>query len=186
LPHLDSPGLRQRKLQIFIDDDGLPGGDTHHYQLTRAFGNIGAKSLLADEDFGDPDALCVHLDEETVRFVRLAQELYRRSLGPWCAVEILSVDWMRALAAAFSVHFPQFGSEPYFQECFSQQVEERHASESLAVTQIVLKMRPELLSETIRHARMMAEALDGVWANLDKIVRNAQRRARNASARRRA
>jgi hypothetical protein len=28
LPHLDSPALRKRKLQIFIDDDGLPGGDT--------------------------------------------------------------------------------------------------------------------------------------------------------------
>ena len=26
LPHLDAPGLRKRKLQIFIDDDGLPGG----------------------------------------------------------------------------------------------------------------------------------------------------------------
>jgi len=25
LPHLDSPALRKRKLQIFIDDDGLPG-----------------------------------------------------------------------------------------------------------------------------------------------------------------
>src|SRR5215468_12721779 len=37
LPHLDSPALRKRKLQIFVDDDGLPGGDTHHYQLTRAF-----------------------------------------------------------------------------------------------------------------------------------------------------
>ena len=34
LPHLNSPGLRKRKLQILIDDDGLPGGDTHHYQLT--------------------------------------------------------------------------------------------------------------------------------------------------------
>src|SRR5690348_4570225 len=28
LPHLDSPALRKRKLQIFVDDDGLPGGDT--------------------------------------------------------------------------------------------------------------------------------------------------------------
>src|ERR1700726_1693565 len=84
LPHLDSPALRKRKLQIFVDDDGLPGGDTHHYQLTRAFLNIGAKSLLADEEFGDPDELCGHLDAETVHFVRLVQELYARSLGPWC------------------------------------------------------------------------------------------------------
>src|SRR5271166_4511735 len=58
LPHLDSPALRKRKLQILIDDDGLPAGDTHHYQLTRAFLNIGAKSLLADEEFADPETLC--------------------------------------------------------------------------------------------------------------------------------
>jgi hypothetical protein len=54
LPHLDSPALRKRKLQIFIDDDGLADGDTHHYQLTRAFRNIGAKCMLEDEQFGDP------------------------------------------------------------------------------------------------------------------------------------
>jgi len=179
LPHLDSPGLRKRKLQILIDDDGLPGGDTHHYQLTRAFLNIGAKSLLADEEFGEPGELCGHLDAETLHFVRLARELYARSLGPWCAVEVLSVDWMRALAEAISVHFPEFINEPYFRECFSQQVEERHADESLAVTQTVLKGRPELVPETLRDAKMMAEALDGVWVHLDRIIRNARRRARN-------
>jgi len=48
LPHLDNPSLRKRKLQIFIDDDGLAGGDTHHYQLTRAFKNIGAKIKVSD------------------------------------------------------------------------------------------------------------------------------------------
>src|SRR5262245_57427396 len=37
MPYLDSPALRKRKLKIFVDDDGLPNGDTHHYQLTRAF-----------------------------------------------------------------------------------------------------------------------------------------------------
>lgn len=178
LPHLDSPALRKRKLQILIDDDGLPGGDTHHYQLSRAFLNIGAKSLLADEEFGDLEELCSHLDAETLHFVRLAQKLYARSLGPWCAVEVLSVDWMRALAEAISVHFPEFMNEPYFRECFSQRVEERHADESLAVTQIVLKGRPGLLAETLRDAKMMADALDGVWVHLDRIVRNAHRRLR--------
>ena len=182
LPHLDGPALRRRKLQILIDDDGLPAGDTHHYQLTRAFLNIGAKSLLADEEFGDLEKLGDHLDAETVHFVRLARELYGRSLGPWCAVEVLSVDWMRALAEAISVHFPEFINEPYFRECFSQRIEERHADESLAVTQIVLKGRPELLPETLRDAGMMAEALDGVWAHLDRIVRNAHRRARSNGA----
>ena len=182
LPHLNSPALRKRKLQILIDDDGLPEGDTHHYQLTRAFLHIGAKSLLPDEEFGDPEELCGHLDAETVRFVRLARELYGRSLGPWCAVEVLSVDWMRALAEAISVHFPQFVNEPYFRECFAQRIEERHADESLAVTQIVLKRRPELVRETLHNAKMMAEALDGVWTHLDRIIRNACRRPKQLSS----
>jgi hypothetical protein len=84
---------------------------------------------------------------------------------------------MRALGEAISVHFPEFINEPYFRECFLEKIEERHADESLAVTQIVLKGRPELLPETLRDARVMAEALDGVWAHLDRIVRNARRRA---------
>src|SRR5205823_11553047 len=119
LPHLDSPALRKRKLQILVDDDGLPGGDTHHYQLTRAFRNIGAKLKITDEEFGGPEELCGHLDTDTAHFVRLAQKLYSRSLGPWCAVEVMSVDWMRALAEAFAVHFPQFAHEAYFEDCFA-------------------------------------------------------------------
>src|ERR1700682_6302657 len=73
LPHLDSPALRKRKLQIFVDDDGLPGGDTHHYQLTRAFRNIGAKCALDDEAFAEPEELCRHLGGEAAQFVRLAK-----------------------------------------------------------------------------------------------------------------
>lgn len=137
LPHLDSPALRKRKLQIFIDDDGLPNGDTHHYQLTRAFLEIGAKCLLDEEEFGEPGELCHYLEAETAHFVRLAPKLYARSLGPWCAVEMMSADWMRALADALSVHFPHFKHEQYFEDCFSQKIEERHAAEALEVTQMV-------------------------------------------------
>jgi hypothetical protein len=176
LPHLDSPALRQRKLQILVDDDGLPGGDTHHYQLTRAFLNIGAKPLLAEEGFGDLDELCDHLEGETLNFVKLAGKLYSRSLGPWCAIEVMSVDWMRALAEALSIHFPLFIDEPYFSECFSQQVEERHAAEALEITQMVLRARPMLLEVTLRDAKQMAEALDGVWRDLDRLVDDACRR----------
>ena len=170
LPHLDSPALRKRKLQIFVDDDGLPGGDTHHYQLSRAFRNIGAELVLEDEEFGDAEALCRHLDPETADFVRLAQQLYARSLGPWCAVELMSDDWMRALADALAVHFPNIVKEPYFADCFSHGVEVRHAEESLSVTMMVLRSRPELLPETVRDAHLMAEALDRVWLRLDRIV----------------
>ncbi len=177
LPYLDSPALRKRKLQIFIDDDGLSDGDTHHYQLTRAFRNIGAEFILDDEEFGGPDELSRHLNGETGHFVRLAAQLYARSLGPWCVVEAMSVDWMRALADALSHHFPGFVNEPYFAECFTQQVEERHAEESLVVTEMVLRRRPELLPETLRDAKIMAAALDGVWTHLDRIVRMACGRA---------
>src|SRR4029077_7773930 len=76
LPHLDSPALRKRKLQIFVDDDGLKGGDTHHYQLTRAFRNIGAKIVLEDEAFGSHEELCQQLGGEAAQFVRLAKTLY--------------------------------------------------------------------------------------------------------------
>jgi len=170
LPHLDSPALRKRKLQIFVDDDGLPGGDTHHYQLTRAFQNLGAKCVIGDEEFAGAAELCRFLDPETSHFVRLVQKLYARSLGPWCVVETMSDDWLRALADSLSVHFPNIVKEPYFAECFSQGVEERHAEESLSVTQMVLKARPELIGETIRDAKMMAQALDGVWTRMDRIV----------------
>ncbi len=182
LPHLDSPALRKRKLQIFVDDDGLPGGDTHHYQLTRAFRSIGAQCVIDDEAFADPEELCRYLDGEAAEFVRLAKTLYSRSLGPWCAIEVMSVDWMRALADALSVHFPQFAEEPYFAECFSEMVEERHAEESLSVTQMVLSARPALLTATIKDAKIMAEALDGVWTHLDQIVEIARQKASQRSS----
>jgi hypothetical protein len=182
LPHLDSPEMRKRKLQIFIDDDGLEGGDTHHYQLTRAFRNIGAKFILDDEDFGEPNELCRHLDAETAKFVRLATTLYARSLGAWCVVEVISDTWMRALADALAVHFPGMPEEPYFADCFSQGVEERHAEESFDVTSTLLRARPELYSETVLDAKLMAEALDGVWRRLDMIVRCAEQKSLNARA----
>ena len=80
---------------------------------------------------------------------------------------------MRALAEALSVHFPDFKREPYFEECFAHMVEERHALEALEVTQLVLGARPELLGETWRDAKTIAEALDGVWIHLDRIVQRA-------------
>jgi hypothetical protein len=178
LPHLDAPALRQRKLRIYIDDDGLRNGDTHHYQLTRAFRAMGAKCVLEDEEFGDLELLCSHLDVKTARFVRLVKRLYARSLGAWCVVEVLSDDWMRALAEALAVHYPPMRDEPYFAECFAGGVEERHAEESLEITGIILARRPELLSATLRDAERMASALDGVWRRLDEIVVKAAARPR--------
>ena len=176
LPHLDNPAMRKRKLQIFVDDDGLPGGDTHHYQLTRAFQNIGALCPIDDEAFGDAEELAAHLDPGTAAFVRLAKTLYSRSLGPWCVVETMSDDWMRALADGLAVHFPKITQEPYFADCFSQGVEERHAAEAIAVTQSVLERRPDLIAQTVGDAAAMADALEGVWIAMDQIVSAALRR----------
>src|SRR3984893_1594437 len=171
LPHLDRPALRKRKLQKFIDDDGLADGDTHHSQLTRAFRSIGAECLLDDEEFGELGELCHYLEAETADFVRLALKLYSRSLGAWCAVESLSADWMRALADTLSVHFPHFRHEPYFEKCFSEQVEERHAAEALEGTQMFPPPPPECPDETWPDPRSIPRALDGVWAHLDRILR---------------
>lgn len=176
LPHLDSPAMRKRKLQIFVDDDGLAGGDTHHYQLTRAFQNIGAICPIEDEQFGGATELAAHLNSGTANFVRLAKTLYARSLGPWCIVETMSDDWMRALAHALSKHFPRIVDEPYFADCFAEGVEERHAEEAIAVTQQVLGRRPDLLQETIEDAKTMADALDGIWTAMDRIVLSAVER----------
>ena len=78
-----------------------------------------------------------------------------------------------ACTEALSVHFPRFKDEPYFAECFSHMVEERHASEAVEVTQLILRVQPELLAEALRDAKTIAEALDGVWTQLDRIVQRA-------------
>jgi hypothetical protein len=61
-------------------------------------------------------------------------------------------------------------------------VEERHAEEALSVTQIVLSAQPALLTATIEDAKIMAEALDGVWTHLDRIVEIARQQAAQRSS----
>jgi hypothetical protein len=170
LPYLEAPALRKRKLQIFIDDDGLANGDTHHYQLTRAFANIGARLRLSDEEFGSIRELCQRVEFPVAQFMRQVDALYPRSHGAWCIVEMLSVDWMTALVDALSVHFPGVRQEPYFAECFANQVEERHAEEALSIAADTLALRPSLAELTFADAEAMAGALDDVWEFLDKIV----------------
>lgn len=175
LPYLDSPAMRKRKLRIFIDDDGLPGGDTHHYQLTRAFRGIGATIRMEDEEFGDAWELSTSLFArgfpETSEFILKVDGCYRESLGPWCLIEALSVDWMTALANGLAAHFPTVRDEPYFAECFANQVEERHADEALEVTLEVLRDRPELTAKFVSDAAVTARKLDGVWADMLDVIR---------------
>ncbi|PMB03111.1 hypothetical protein CEN49_24125 [Fischerella thermalis CCMEE 5273] len=174
VPHLDSPALRVRKLRIISDDDSLKDSDTHHYQLSRVFRNMGAELLIADEDFGSLDDLQKKLDPMTADFVSLVQNIYPKSLGPWCVIEMFADDWMRALMNSLSHSFPLIKEEPYFAECFSQGVEERHAQEAREITKFILMRSPELLTPTMEGAKMMATGLDKFWFGLEKLLRDSQ------------
>ncbi|MGJ5676540.1 MAG: hypothetical protein ACR9NN_23540 [Nostochopsis sp.] len=171
VPYLDSPGLRVRKLRIISDDDSLKDGDTHHYQLSRAFANMGANLLIDNEDFGSLDSLQKKLDPITADFVSLVQEIYPKSLGPWCVIEMFADNWMRALMNSLSHCFPLVKEEPYFAECFSEGVEERHAQEARELSKIILMGSPELLESTIEGAKKMASGLDMLWWGLEKLVK---------------
>ena len=172
VPHLDSPALRVRKLRIISDDDGLENGDTHHYQLSRAFVHMGANLIIEDEKFGNLEDLQKILDPTTASFVSSVQTLYPKSLGPWCVIEMFADNWMRALMNSLSICFPDIQKEPYFSECFSQGVEERHAQEALELTSIILIHSPELLKPTIEGARLMATKLDMLWSGLENLLKD--------------
>jgi hypothetical protein len=170
LPHLNRPSLRIRKCAIYVDDDGLAGGDTHHHQLARCFRNLGAHLRLDDDDFGDLDTLIEQLDPCTARFVSLVHRLYPASLGPWCIVELLSDDWMHAFAETLGKHFPKVREEPYFADVFSHGVEERHGREAVAITIDVLSRKPELFDDTIAGATAMATAVQDFWTGMDEML----------------
>lgn len=172
VPYLDSPALRIRKLRIINDDDSLQNGDTHHYQLSRAFANLGAKFILKDEEFGSLDELQKFLDPTTADFVSLVQKIYPQSLGPWCVIEMFAHDWMEALMNALGNCFPFIKQEPYFAECFNQGIEERHAAEAQELTRIVLHNSPQLLEPTIAGAKLMAAGLDRFWLGLEDLLQD--------------
>ncbi|MBW4563561.1 MAG: hypothetical protein KME32_20935 [Mojavia pulchra JT2-VF2] len=174
VPYLDSPALRVRKLRIISDDDSLQGGDTHHYQLSRAFANMGAKFSIQDEEFGSLDELQKLLDPTTANFVSLVQKIYPQSLGPWCVIEMFAHDWMQALMNALAYSFPVIKQEPYFAECFEQGVEERHAQEAQELTSLILHNYPKLLTPTIAGAKMMATELDKFWSGLENLLQEHQ------------
>jgi hypothetical protein len=172
LPHLNSPALRERKLRIISDDDSWQNGGIHHYQLSQAFANLGAKLTILDEEFGSLDELQKYLDPTTANFVSLVQNIYPQSLGPFCVVEMFAYDWMQALMNALAHCFPFIKQEPYFTECFDQGIEKRHAQEAIELTSIILNKSPQLLTPTIEGANMMAIALDQFWSGLDNLLQD--------------
>ena len=167
LPGLNSPMLRKKKLQIFIDDDGLPGGDTHHYQLSRLFKNIGADDLLCDEDFGDLGCLKVLVAKKVACFIETVERLYTKSTGAWCVSELFSENWLKAFCDSLSVHFSGVSKEPYFYDCFSEGVEERHGDEALDITLELIRRENTLTSSILAHADEMAQAFSLLWDGLD-------------------
>ncbi len=172
IPHLNSPALRVRKLRIISDDDSLSDGNTHHYQLSRAFANMGAKLVIQDEEFGSLDELQKVLDPTTANFVSLVKNIYPQSLGPWCVIEMFAHDWMQALMNALAHSFPLIKQEEYFAECFDQKVEERHAQEAKELTSMILDDSPKLLLPTIEGARIMASELDRFWSGLENLLQD--------------
>ncbi len=172
IPHLDSPGLRIRKLRIISDDDDIKNGDIHHYQLTRAFAHMGAELVIDDEEFGSLDKLQKILDPTTANFISLVETIYPKSLGPWCVIEMFADDWMKALMNSLSVYFPLIKEEAYFADCFSEGVEERHSQEAQELTSIILRRSPEFLTATIEGARKMATGLDMFWSGLESLFKD--------------
>ena len=170
LPDLDTAAQRVRKLQIISDDDGGPLENTHHCQLHNAFQRMCAVCKVNDSEFGNLERLGSLVDSETSDFLALVQDLYPKSLGPWCIIEGFADDWMRALMNGLSGQFPFVLEEPYFSECLSQGVEERHAQESLDLTAEVLLQNPDKLADTIEGARMMAVGLTRFWDSLYELT----------------
>lgn len=175
LPMLDSPALRKRKLQILVDDDGLPGGDTHHYQLTRAVRGMGAQLRMDDESYDDLERLEAQVDERTAAFIAAARRLYVRSLGAWAIIEFLSDDWMHALAKGLAAHDPRVVTEPYFADCFDGRVEERHGHEAVDLLVLVCERRPERIEPTLRDAEEMAAQLTNLWTGFDDLLADVPR-----------
>lgn len=171
LPHLDDVESRNLKLRILIDEDGAPGGDSHQYQLRRTWAAmLGRPPLTKDEEFGELDELRKRLDSATTKFVKLVQEIYPRSLGPWVMVEGLAHDWIGALLRSLTAHFPGIGDTDYFRENYTSCLEEQHAQHSLDATLRVITRRPELQKETIDGAYKMGEGLDYLWTSFETLL----------------
>ena len=170
VPYLESPSLRNRLVRIIADDDNVELLNSHHYQLSRLFAKLGAEILTEDEEFGDLNKLKTILDRKTSLFVSLVQDLYPRSLGAWCVIEMFADNWIQALMDSLTPCFPEIHKEEYFNTCLEQDLEKIHSREALDLTNIVLQNHPELLDSTIDDALVMAKGLNMFWTGLDDLL----------------
>jgi hypothetical protein len=171
MPHLDRIDRRMVKLAILADDDGAPNGDSHHYQLRRAWTLLlGRPPNYSDEAFGRLDLLAAIVDPATARFVGACSKLYPQSLGPWLMVEGLAHDWIGALMKSLGRSFPGVERTDYFLQNYFNEIELEHMQRSIDTVESVLSERPELFDETIIGAQAMGREIDLLWLGLKAIV----------------
>lgn len=171
IPHLDTIDFRMAKLRVIADDDGDPNGDSHHYQLRRTWTYLlGESPEMKDSDFGGIDLLVKKLDPSTAKFILKVQEIYPKSLGPWVMIEGLAHNWIGALNNSLSSHFPEISNTDYFIHNYSNEIEVKHAFESLNITCALLAQRPTLLKETLVGAKEMGDFLNILWDGLYDLI----------------
>jgi len=164
LPYLDTVPLRKIKLDILNDDDNLPNGGAHHYQLADLFRWLGAVGMIPDTEFGALGWKTATMETPTGTFINVVEALYSQSLGPWCIVERLSNSWLFGLYRGLGCP-----SHPYFKGITA--VEDRHANIAIDTTCLVLETRPLLADIFLYDAEMVARALTGVWDDMLAAVR---------------
>ena len=172
IPFLDRLDERKRKISILWDDDNPASDATHHEQLAAMFRDLGAQAV-SDNDLYDAVESGT-LDPATARFVAAVDQLYPRSLGAWCLVEMLAESWMQALADALAVHFPDIRHAPYFADCFTQGIEVRHGEEALELTVRTLGYRPKERPQTLADANQMGMALNVLWDGLLEYLQSCE------------
>jgi hypothetical protein len=150
-------------------------------QLYKLFVSMGAAEadLLPHESFSDSIALAAmfdapgpHHSPAVATFIRSADRMYRENTGAWCIAEVLSDDWLSALAKAFAAH-PHLAHVPqqsYFDEVLVGHVEIRHMLETVSMTEHVLAARPQLLPAVTANMRAMAELIDSLWTDLQQLT----------------
>lgn len=164
LPHLDTINLRIRKCAIIAEDDNLPEGDSHHTQLRRTWTKLlGREPKAKDSFFGSLDRLAENLDPGTARFVSHVHREYPKTLGPWIVIEGLAHNWIVALCKALSRHFPDIQRTEYFVGNLTSGVELEHATASLDLFFEVLRLNPQIETESIEAVESTAAELDRFW-----------------------
>ena len=102
--------------------------DSHHLQLENMFGDflrdVGSEqaALPPQTAFGEAEEL-YDLTPTTKFFTDEVVRLYHANTGAWCIAEVLSDDWLSALAESLAPHFDGVIEKPYFDEVFTGHVE---------------------------------------------------------------